>query len=152
SGNYCTSLEIGSDQESQNGDDPRRVLSILNAKRENVGQISSDNHRADRVRGPKGEKRTGRWRVLIVTAPSEPENDQLPRIDAGEWIVAIRRGSRAGLLEYPIQCWIQRDSDPEMLHSGSRQSYFDDLKDCRYERDGSLRELDTESAFVRRFG
>lgn len=151
SDNCRVSLEIGSDSAEDDGD-PRRVCAILNDKDQDVGQISADLHRADDRRGPEAEKKTGRWRVLVVMAPSEPENDCLPGIEAGKWTVVIRQGSGRSIEGYPIHCWIQRDSDPEMLRSGSRQSYFDDLKDCRYERDGSLRELDTEDAFIRRFG
>jgi len=51
-----------------------------------------------------------------------------------------------------IRCWIQRDTDPASLRSGARQSYFDDPDNARYSIYGSLLEVDTYSALVRRFG
>jgi hypothetical protein len=98
------------------------------------------------------EDTTGRWRVLVVMAPTEPENFDLPRAEAGKWTVVVRRGKSAKLIEQPIHCWIQRSADPELLRSGSRQSYFDDYKDIPYSLDGDLRQKDTKDAFVRRFG
>ena len=81
----------------------------------------------------------GRWRVLIILAPTEPEDARLPRADSGQWTVVIKRG-QAALIEDPIHCWIQRSADPESLRSGSRQSYFDDYRDQRYDLTGDLRE------------
>jgi hypothetical protein len=84
-------------------------------------------------------------------APTEPEDADLPRVDPGNWTVVIKQG-RERLADSPIHCWIQRDSDPDFLRSGSRQSYFDDLKNERYTDQGALCEVDTEGAFVQRFG
>jgi hypothetical protein len=131
-------LAVGGD--SSDGSDPKRIIMLLNDKRKQIGQMSADYHRNDR------------WRVLIVMAPSEPEGDRLPGIEAGEWTVVIKRAGHAKRLTRPIHCWIQRDADPGTFHSGSRQSYFDDPRDVRYEDDGSLRETDTWNAFTRRFG
>jgi hypothetical protein len=91
-------------------------------------------------------------RVLVVMAPTEPEDDSLPGVAAGKWTVVVKRDGNAAPLDEPIQCWIQRSADPEILRTGSRQSYFDDLEDVDYNLDGSRRETDTEEAFVRRFG
>jgi hypothetical protein len=89
--------------------------------------------------------------LLVVMAPSEPENDCLPGIVPGKWTVTIRR-SGAPAYESPIHCWIQRDADPGTFRSGSRQSYFDDPCNIGYDETGALREEDTDDAFVRRFG
>lgn len=135
-------LRVGSDPDKgkkRHKGDPRRICFLYNEAKELVGQISSDHHRS------------GRWRVLIITAPSEPEKASLPRIEPGKWTVVIRRG-RERLVDRPIHCWIQRNSDPETLRSGSRQSYFDDVKDKRYTDEGALSELDTDGAFLQRFG
>src|SRR5262249_22033131 len=96
--------------------------------------------------------RGDRWRVLIVMAPTEPNDPGYPGAQAGKWTVLIRRGRGAKLLEHPIHCWIQRSADPELLRSGSRQSYFDDPKNLRYNLQGDHNEEDTKGAFVRRFG
>jgi len=120
--------------------DPRRVRKVLNANQEQVGQVSSDHHRHDR------------WRVLVVMAPTEPNDSRSPGAQPGEWTVVIRRGRGARLLDHPILCWIQRSADPELLRSGSRQSYFDDPRDLRYNLQGDLSEEDTDGAFTRRFG
>lgn len=120
--------------------DPRRVYKLLNANRDQVGQVSSDRHRQDR------------WRVLVVMAPTEPNDSRFPGAQPGKWTVMIRHGTSARLLDHPIHCWIQRSADPELLRSGSRQSYFDDARDLRYNQEGDLNEEDTKGAFVRRFG
>ena len=112
---------------------------MLNVKGEQIGQVSSDDHRGTR------------WRVLVIMAPTEPENPCLPRAASGKWTVVIRRSARAAI-DHPIHCWIQRSTDPEILRSGSRQSYFDDLKDHRYTVRGDLNEKDSNRALVRRFG
>lgn len=120
--------------------DPRRVCKVLNANLKPIGQLSSDSHRGTR------------WRVLVIMAPTEPENPWLPLAEPGQWTVVIRRSKSARLLDHPIHFWIQRSADPETLRSGGRQSYFDDLTDWRYTLEGDLNEKDTDSAFVRRFG
>jgi hypothetical protein len=133
---------------SSPGPDPGKTLSLyVNGKP--VGQVSADMHRAD---DPNDIHKTGRLRILVIMAPSEPEDDSLPGIAAGAWRVVVKRDPKAAPLDEPIQCWIQRAADPETLRSGSRQSYFSDSTDVGYNRDGSRRETDTEDAFVRRFG
>ncbi|MGB9366523.1 MAG: hypothetical protein WCE79_10970 [Xanthobacteraceae bacterium] len=120
-----------------------RICELSNRNGKQVGQLSADQHK-----GPKG-----RWRVLVVTAPSEPEDEKHPRVEAGAWTIAIKRESGAATLGVEfIHCWIQRDTDPASLRTGARQSYFDDPDDVRYNDDGSLRELDTHDALIRRFG
>jgi hypothetical protein len=105
-----------------------------------VGLISMDHHRSKR------------WRVMIVTAPSEPDRRDRRGITPGAWTIVITRDASAKPLPQAIHCWIQRDTDPESLRSGARQSYFDDSLDVRFNDDGSPREEDTPEAFVQRFG
>ena len=122
------------------GDNTDRICTLFDDNGNPIGQLSVDEHK-------------GHCRVLVVTAPSEPADENYPRVEAGRWTIVIRRdGSAAPLGDEPICCWIQRDTDPADLRSGARQSYFDDLDDERYNLDGSLRELDTDDALVRRFG
>jgi hypothetical protein len=132
------------------GPDPGKTLA-LRVDGKQVGQVSADMHRADDQNYPN-DPQTGRLRILVIMAPTEPEDDSLPGLPAGKWTVVIKRDHSAAPLDEPIQCWIQRSADPEMLRTGSRQSYFDDPKDVGYNLDGSRRESDTEEAFVRRFG
>jgi Subtilase family len=132
------------------GADPGKTSALLVDKKL-VGQVSADMHRADDPNRPD-EPQTGRLRVLVIMAPTEPEDDSLPGLPAGKWTVLVKRDESAAPLDEPIQCWIQRSADPDMLRTGSRQSYFDDLEDLDYNLDGSRRESDTEDAFVRRFG
>lgn len=128
--------------------DPGSINPISNGK-EDIGQISADLHRDD---GKTGKDTTGRWRVLIVMAPTEPENPALPRTDAGQWTVLVKRGTGPALIDHPIHCWIQRSADPESMRSGSRQSYFVDGLDRGFTPQGDLAENDRKGAFVRRFG
>ena len=106
SGGRAISFTIHVDpSKTELGHDPGLVSPLLNRRRKPVGQISVDLHRADK----EGDKdKTGRWRVLIIMAPSEPENDRLPGIEAGNWTVVVKRGAHA-IDPYPIHCWIQRD-------------------------------------------
>jgi len=122
------------------GDNTDRIYQLLDDDDRPVGQLSVDQHKSH-------------WRALVITAPSEPEDETWPRIEAGAWTIVIRRDNTAAQLgDEPIRCWIQRDTDPADLRSGARQSYFDDPDDVRYNDDGSRRELDTPDALVRRFG
>jgi hypothetical protein len=118
-----------------------RMCLIHNDDNRTVGQFSVDQHRKHR------------WRALIITAPSDPEHPGCPAIEAGAWTIVINRALTAAKLgPQGIRCWVQRDSDPESLRSGARQSYFDQAQDIRYNDDGSMREMDTTKALVRRFG
>ncbi|HEV7879393.1 hypothetical protein [Bradyrhizobium sp.] len=140
-------IEVGAPKD---GYDPGKVVALYNAHGKQVGQVSADQHRADHR---NDEHKTGRWRVLVIMAPTEPEDPRLPGVESGEWIVVLKRGVEAARLQdYPIHCWIQRSADPDDLRSGSRQSYFDDPKDVGYGCDGDLNEEDTRDAFVQRFG
>lgn len=105
-----------------------------------VGLISADHH---------GRRQ---WRVLIVTAPSEPRGRKRRGITPGAWTIVITRNGKAKPLPQAIHCWIQRDTDPESFRSGARQSYFEDPLDVRFNDDGSPREEDTPDALVQRFG
>jgi hypothetical protein len=140
SGGKCGSLAVALTRPNGHRD-PNRALPLLDRAGKPIGLICADQHRRKR------------WRVLIVTAPSEPEKPHCPGVEAGAWTIVIKRGPRAAKLhQRSIQSWIQRDTDPENLRSGARQSYFDDPDDIRYGCDGSLLEVDTVRAYVRRFG
>src|SRR5262249_39930371 len=84
--------------------------------------------------------------------PSEPNHPDRRGITPGVWTIAVTRNETAQPLPQAIHCWIQRDTDPENLRSGARQSYFDDPLDVRFNHDGSPREEDTSEALVQRFG
>jgi hypothetical protein len=120
--------------------DPIKCEQIYEGDFAVIGQVSVDHHRRER------------WRVLVILAPTEPENISYPPVPSGEWKVVIKGGEAAQPIEEPIHCWIQRAADPEALRSGSRQSYFDDLREFRHTPAGDLSEVDTDTAFVRRFG
>jgi hypothetical protein len=166
SGQRQTSLPVKADPPTgQRGGDPRRVLTVLNPLGEVIGQISADFDRADGPGGrpeadaEPGQQITGRWRVLIVMAPTEPEDDCLPGADSGKWTVMIQRGHQVRVGKYPIHCWIQRATDFESFRSGSRQSYFDEdaYEDTRFTPQGDLAEKDPDEkhikkSFVKRFG
>jgi len=152
-GKFQSSIDIQIDgrvQKPKPGEDPHKFGAIMNSAHQQVGQMSVDLHRSD---DPPRQGKTGRYRVLIVMAPTEPEDPRLPRADAGRWTVMIRKGHNL-LKGKPIHCWIQRSSDPESLRSGSRQSYFDEwaYEKTRFTAEGDLSEEDTERAFVQRFG
>jgi hypothetical protein len=165
SGQRQTSLPVGADYPTDEPGDPRRVLTVLNPQGEVIGQISADLDRADgpddkpKADAAGGQHKTGRWRVLIVIAPTEPEDDRLPGADSGKWTVVIRRGAEAHAIDYPIHCWIQRATDFESFRSGSRQSYFDDdaYESTRFTPQGDLAEEDPDAkdpqkSLVKRFG
>jgi hypothetical protein len=105
-----------------------------------VAQLSTDKHRGER------------WRVMVALAPTEPDNSELPGADAGVWTLVLRRRGRFKQLAEDVHCWIQRDADPELLQSGSRQSYIEDPDDVGYAADGSPVADDTADARIRRFG
>lgn len=160
-GGYETSMQIGADDPTFNFGDPIRLRSVLNRHGNVIGQISADSHRDDGGNpSAKTEdgKNTGRWRALIVIAPTEPENARLPGADAGRWTVILRRRPEVPAIDYPIRCWIQRATDFESFRSGSRQSYFDDIayEATRFAPDGDHSEEDSkEEALktpVKRFG
>jgi hypothetical protein len=117
-----------------------------------VGQISVDLHRADDPSAPNTAPKTGRWRVLVIMAPTEPENISLPAAESGKWTVVIKRQEGSQRLTEPIHCWVQRAQDPESLRSGARQSYFADPCDLLHTRQGDFKQEDSEDAYVRRFG
>ncbi|MHC2282130.1 hypothetical protein ACVME8_008773 [Bradyrhizobium diazoefficiens] len=121
-------------------DDLMHETPVRNDKGDPIGQVSADKHRGER------------WRVLVVLAPTEPELPGLPGAEAGKWSINIRREATAPRLEQPIHGWIQRSADPENLRSGSRQSYFADHRDVRYNLQGDLSEVDVEDANIRRLG
>ncbi len=163
-GRCHTSLQVGADDQNRRSGDPIRVFMALNAQGQVFGQLSADWHRADAKDGKSkaetegDQDKTGRWRVLIVIAPTEPEDDCLPGADAGKWTVEIRRRFEPGVVDYPIHCWIQRATDFESFRSGSRQSYFDDnaYEEARFVPQGDLYEKDCNDApfktLVKRFG
>jgi hypothetical protein len=143
-----SSLAMDSVSSSQ-GDDPEADQALHNPGNHHpVGQISVDLHRAD---APNTTPKTGRWRVLIVMAPTEPEDGSLPGAESGKWTIVIKRREDSQRLTQPIHCWVQRADDPESLRSGARQSYFTDPDDVRYTQGGDLNQEDTDDAFIRRF-
>lgn len=122
-------------------DGPARTVALLDKDGRAIGQIGFDEHRGNR------------WRVLIATAPSEPERADSPAVQAGLWTITINRSRGAARLgRESIRCWIQRDTDPASLRSGARQSYFDDRNNVPYSVYGAPLEVDTYGALVRRFG
>lgn len=103
--------------------------------------------------------RHNRWRCLVAVAPTEPEPrtaddgsvTRLAAASAGIWTITVTRVA-GGAPSEPVLCWIQRDADPDLFRSGSRQSYFD-LPDHRgFAVDGSLVNEDAEGSVIRRFG
>ncbi|WP_299815773.1 S8 family serine peptidase [uncultured Roseibium sp.] len=106
-----------------------------------VGQMSVDNHRS-----------SGRWRVLIALAPSEPDDMDLPAAPAGDWQVKLRRGKGAPADHPPINLWVQRDLDLEAFQKGSRQSYLNDPDYRSYNDRGEQSQTDETDGHVRRFG
>lgn len=138
-GERVACVEVSPDTTRLGGDD-RRIVGFRAGKSSDIGQISADKHR------------NTRWRVLVVLAPTEPDDDQLPGADAGTWAVVVVRTAQSKRLAEPIRCWIQRDADPELLRSGSRQSYFDDFRNLRFASDGSPSETDSPCSYVRRYG
>jgi hypothetical protein len=105
-----------------------------------IGQFSIDKHRGER------------WRMMVVLAPTEPDNPALPRAASGAWTIKVKLGEHGPPLEEPIHCWIQRASDPAALGSGSRQSYFEDPDYISMRPSGDISEADADGAFSRRFG
>lgn len=135
----CATIEA---QEGVKGGDPIKKVP-LGPEAAPTGQMTVDRHRQ------------GRWRVLVALAPTEVDHlhvESTRAAEAGLWNVIIRREDGSNDLPEPIECWIQRDSDPEPLRSGSRQSYFDDPANLRYANDGSPLETDSKASVVRRFG
>lgn len=163
-GRLRSSFNIEIKQTTNPNGDRNSLSDIMDDLQQQIGQISVDVHRDDaRVyqdvvdqeavdTNIGNEDHTARYRVLIVMAPTEPEDACLPRSDSGKWTVVIKRGQAADFIKDPIHCWIQRSADPVSLRSGSRQSYFDERKDVRYNLAGDLREEDSRGAFVERFG
>jgi len=135
---FTMSIEV--DQNATYPGDPIKPGDIYEGDIAVIGQVTVDYHRRER------------WRVVVILAPTEPEDICHPHVPSGEWKILIKGGDLSQPITEPVHCWIQRSADPESLRSGSRQSYFDDLRDCRYTPGGDLSEVDTDEAFVRRFG
>ena len=135
-----TVIRVGADR-ALTGGDPRTIGPIVDHLGQTMGQISADKHRGRR------------WRVLLVLAPSEPDDGSLPRARSGTWTVTVRRCDPAKAITGAIRCWIQRDSDPAQLGSGSRQSYLEAFAKDRdtYTAPGSP-VTGKPGSFVRRFG
>jgi hypothetical protein len=138
------SFTIAAQSSSRKADGENPIVRRIMIGEAQIGQISLDLHRPTSPNDTRG-----RWRILIVTAPTEPECPALPRVEAGQWVITIKSPAAEPPTK-PIHCWIQRDADPESLRSGSRQSYFEDDQD-RYTPQGDLAETD-HGGFVERFG
>ncbi|WP_420336045.1 hypothetical protein [Roseibium sp.] len=142
-GKVKAALELKPDPDCQHGD-PRSFKTIhlgTTQQGEAIGQISLDNHR-----------RSGRWRVLIALAPSEPHDAALAAAPAGDWKIVLKRGSDAPSGHAPIFMWVQRDIDLESFLTGSRQSYLHDEKYRLFDKTGTGAETDQPDSHVKRFG
>lgn len=108
-----------------------------------IGQFSVENYRF--------ENGNGRWRFVIILAPTDPADPSLAAAEAGLWQVQLG-GLDPVLKQGPITCRIQRDNDPFGYYRGARQSYFDDRRDLAYDATGKLSATENpDDAFVRRF-
>lgn len=91
-----------------------------------VGQVSRENY-------DLGDGET-QARVVLVLAPTEPDDPTLPAAASGSWTVSID-GTDA--MSGPVVCRIQRDEAPFAYIQGARQSYLDDPFDRRFEPTGA---------------
>ncbi|WP_029063914.1 S8 family serine peptidase [Labrenzia sp. DG1229] len=142
-GKISAGMALKPDPSYQHGD-PRNFKSIqLDPPNQGdaIGQISLDNHR-----------KSGRWRVLIALAPSEPHDPGLPAAPAGEWKIVLSRGDVAPRDHEPIYLWVQRDIDLEPFLTGSRQSYLHDDDYRLVSEKGAEEESDQPDSNVKRFG
>ena len=134
--------------------DPRNIDKIHDRYNNIVGQLSVDRHRYDN----EGNNSRSRWRVLIILAPTEPENPDLPGAEAGLWQITISREVGAPPLGGPIRCWVQRDIEISPFPTGGRQSYLDDPGYRRFDDEGKFNEKDETDAhgepvsYVQRLG
>lgn len=128
--------------------DPMSVVRLsANEDTPSIGQLSVDLFRHNR------------WRCLIAVAPTEPEPrtardgsvTRLAAASAGVWTISVTRIAGIAPTE-PVLCWIQRDADPDLFRSGSRQSYFDLPDHQQFADDGSLVNEDANGSAIRRFG
>ncbi|POF28242.1 S8 family serine peptidase [Roseibium marinum] len=136
-------LKLKPNADFENGD-PRNFEVIRLGNRHpapHVGQMSLDNHRT-----------SGRWRVVIALAPSEPDDLDLPAAPAGDWRVTLKRGKGGPVDHPPINLWVQRDLDLEAFQKGSRQSYLGDPRYRIYNDRGEQSQSDDAGSHVRRFG
>ena len=142
-GKVKAALELKPDPSCQHGD-PRSFETVfLGAPHQGnaIGQISLDNHR-----------RSGRWRVLIALAPSEPHDPGLAAAPAGDWKIVLKRATAAPAGHGPIHLWVQRDIDLESFLTGSRQSYLHDEEYRLFDDMGGGAESDQPDSHVKRFG
>lgn len=142
-GKVKAELALKPDPSCQHGD-PRSFETIrlgTTPQGEAIGQISLDNHR-----------RSGRWRVLIALAPSEPHDAALAAAPAGDWKIVLKRGAEAPSGHEPIFMWVQRDIDLESFLTGSRQSYLHDKTYRLFDETGTGAESDQPDSHVKRFG
>ncbi|WP_434053123.1 MAG: S8 family serine peptidase [Roseibium sp.] len=139
-GEVKAGLVLQPDPAYQHGD-PRNFETIRTGPGDAIGQISLDNHR-----------RSGRWRVLIALAPSEPHDATLAAAPAGDWKVWLKRDSAAPSDHEPIYLWVQRDIDLEAFLTGSRQSYLHDNGYRLFDDRGSGEDIDRPESYVKRFG
>lgn len=142
-GKVAAGMRLKADPAYQHGD-PRNFEAIELAPSDGgdaIGQISLDNHR-----------KSGRWRVLIALAPTEPHRPELAAAPAGEWTVCLKRGDGAPNDHGPIFLWVQRDIDLEPFLTGSRQSYLHDDDYRLFDETGAEEESDQPESHVKRFG
>ncbi len=139
SGLNSQKFEIRADSANDIGD-PHSIEPIYTTDGPNVGQISADKHNNDR------------WRLLMIIAPTEPEDDTLSGASSGIWNISLNRTQQANSLEKPVRCWVQRDTEIVAQRTGSKQSYLDDLAYEVFDDHGAIGELDCDQSFVQRFG
>lgn len=124
------------------GGDPGHVV-LQSEDGGQIGQLSVEDYGL-------GEGRKKR-RVVVILAPTEPDDPALPRAACGLWQISLNNVEnvyRSG----PIACRVQRDESPFAYVRGAKQSYFDDPYDRNFEPSGRAATMDTAGAFVRRFG
>ncbi len=118
--------------------DPMVVTDLKDAQGRIIGQLSADFYRRQH------------WRLMVILAPTEPDDPSDPPAQAGLWQVNLRHAAPPP--GATVRARIQRDSDPLGYIRGARQAYFDDLADDPFNPDGTVRQTDTPGAFMRRFG
>lgn len=117
-----------------------------NGRGEDIGQISRDRQ--------SGRKR---WRVLIAIAPTEPEDYRLARAEIGAWKIVLTKNSSAENDQQeesrgPIFVRVQRDNDPELLGTGSRQSFLSGVEGKVSDDPLMLQKPEPRKNFVQSFG
>jgi hypothetical protein len=104
-----------------------------------IGQASLDNFRSIH------------WRLMVILAPTEPNDPGLPAAPAGCWKVRFKADMIKGSRDV-VTCRIQRDTDPTGALRGAKQSYFDHPDYDLFDATGALARKDDPACPVKRFG